>query len=139
MSALALHQLWLPPYFPQPLKQGGAHDWKADRGIDKDLAKTPAVLRRNEFAPGNSLRIGRAGKFSPIHRLGAHTHAVVIALELNVFAGAAHPQLAVRAKLLRLVSRDSAPNGQYAQLLLLEQSVGEVVQIEKRIIAELRL
>src|SRR5262249_3299856 len=112
---------------------------KAHRGVDKDLAKTPTLPGRDEFAPGNGLRIGRAGKSAPINRLGTDSHTVVIALELNIFPSPTHPQLTVRAKLLRPVPRHSATDGQNAQALLLQQRVGKVVQIEKRIIAELRL
>src|SRR5258708_40038860 len=72
-------------------------------------------------------------------RLRADAHSVMVALEFHVFAGAAHTQLAIRTELLRPVARHAAANGEYAQPGLLQEGLSKIVQIEERIVTELRL
>src|SRR6185437_7282325 len=123
----------------ESLKECSAHDGQADGGVDEDFAEAAAFIRWNEFAPGDGLRIRRAGKASPVDGLRADAHAVMVALERDVFSGAADTQLTVRAELLRPVARHASADGEDADLLLREERFREVVEIKERIIAELGL
>src|SRR5437868_3710464 len=71
-----------------------------------------------------------------MHWLGADADAVVIALQRNIFAHAAMPQLDKWAKLLGPVSGHASADSQNSQLFLAEQSRSEVFQIFERIEAQ---
>src|SRR6185312_15065483 len=123
----------------ESLKQCGAHDRQADGGVDEDFTEAATFIRRDEFAPGDGLRIRRAGKASPVDGLRADADAVMVALEWDVFSGAADTQFTVRAELLRPVARHAAADGEDADLLLRQERFREVVEVKERIVAELGL
>src|SRR5215472_6914822 len=111
MSAFALEAALLVG-LTQPLEQRRAHDRQPYRRVDEDLAELSALGWRHELTPRNRFTIRRAGETSPKNRLRANTHAVVVAFELDVLAGAAHAQLAVWSELLSPVAGHAAADGE---------------------------
>src|SRR5215470_11416856 len=95
---LALYlESWLLVGPSKSLEESGAHDRQTDGCVDKDFSEPAAFLGRHELAPRDRFTVGRTGKPSPMSRLGADAHAVVIAFEFHVFSGATNAQLAIWA------------------------------------------
>ena len=60
----------------------------------------------------------------------------MVALQLDLLSQPAIAQLAIRTELLRPVARHAPADGENAQPLLLQQSVGKMIEIEKGIVGE---
>src|SRR5437764_1064539 len=73
-----------------------------------------------------------------MHRFRTDSYSIVITLERHIFSSAAHPQLTVRPKLLRPVSRHASANGKDPQPSLLQQRLRKMVQIEEWVEIDLR-
>ena len=97
------------------------------------LRRTCRPLLEERTFPTKPLRCRAAGEAAPVHRLRTDAHAVVEALQRQVFPAAPMTQLDERPKLLRPVARHAAADGEDAQPLLLQQVLGKVLKIEERI------
>ena len=63
--------------FLQALADAFEEERPGDGGVAQDLGETAAVLRRDEFAPGDPFLEGAAAQAAPMGRLRADPHPVV--------------------------------------------------------------
>src|SRR5438309_8756478 len=136
-SSLRSHLLLRLPFkrlvLVQALQHSGYDHGQADGSIYEDLSESSSLGGWHKFSPGNRFAVRAARQSTPIHRFGTNAHAVVIALELNVFPQAPVTQFEEWPKLLRPIAPDATADGENTEPLLAQQGGREVLQIKERV------
>src|SRR5579871_3989546 len=123
--------------FVQPLHNCRNNNRQSHGGIDENFAKHPAFRWWYKLAPRDRLAVRAARQASPIDWFRTDAQPVMISLQGDVFPQTPVTQLAEWPKLLGPVPWYTTADGENTQLLLTQQSRSEVLQIFKRIEADL--
>src|ERR1019366_986924 len=91
--------------------------------------EAPTLFRRNKLAPRHGFAVGASRQPAPVHRFRADAHAIVEALQGQVFAATPMAQFYEWTKLLRPVSRYTTADSQNPQALLLQQRLGVIFEV----------